>query len=50
MKCEICNKDKSFWSEMTLVTRKDNDKNCYSVFHPKRPRKLVICNECLEEN
>ena len=36
MKCDKCGEDKDYFGDMVLVARKDNTKNCGSIFNPTR--------------
>ena len=47
MICTKCGKDKDFWNDMALVTRIDNTKNCGSMFNPTKPKKQVVCYDCM---
>jgi hypothetical protein len=48
MKCDFCDKDKCFWTELTTIKPKYNFPVYYTLFG-RLPIPKVICYSCLDK-
>ena len=50
MKCNVCGKDKDFFTELHRLPRTDRTPNCGGLLIGRKPKYRYICDKCLESN